>query len=187
MPSIREAVFTVSPCTVYSSRRSEPTLPDMNGPLFEADPHADLLAEPVLAQPVVEARQADVDHLAGGRERAVGVVLDLDRRAEHRQEAVAAVGDERASVLEDRVARLVEVAVQGGDHELGRPSLGERREAAEIGEHDRADRAYAAEPQVVVGPGEDVVDDVLRAGTARRRRERARARGRGAASSPAPR
>ena len=39
-PSMREAVLTVSPWTVYSSRRSEPTFPDMNGPLFDADAHA---------------------------------------------------------------------------------------------------------------------------------------------------
>ena len=31
-PSIRDAVFTVSPITAYSCRRSEPTLPDMTGP-----------------------------------------------------------------------------------------------------------------------------------------------------------
>ena len=30
--SIRDAVFTVSPITAYSSRRDEPTLPDMTGP-----------------------------------------------------------------------------------------------------------------------------------------------------------
>ena len=74
------------------------------------------------------------------------MVLDLDRRAEHGQEAVAAIGDERAAVLEDRVARLVEVVVEGVDHELGRAVLGERSEAAEVGEHDRADGAHAAEP-----------------------------------------
>ena len=32
MPSIRDAVFTVSPITAYSKRRSEPTLPDITGP-----------------------------------------------------------------------------------------------------------------------------------------------------------
>ena len=127
MPSIREAVFTVSPCTVYSSRRSEPTLPDMNGPLLRPMPIRTSSPNPFSRSHALKRGRRDLDHLARGRERAVGVVLDLDRRAEDRQEAVAAIGDERASVLEDRVARLVEVAVQGGDHELRRPSLGEAR------------------------------------------------------------
>jgi hypothetical protein len=33
-PSMREAVFTVSPMTVYSSRFCEPTFPAMNTPLL---------------------------------------------------------------------------------------------------------------------------------------------------------
>ena len=127
----------------------------------QSDAHADPLAEPVRAQPLVEARQTHVDHVAGGRERAVGVVLDLDRRAERREEAVAPVGDERPAVLEDRVARLVEVAVERIDHELGRAVLGERGEPAEVGEHHRPDGADAAEAEVVVRPRQHVVDDVL--------------------------
>ena len=38
IPSIRDAVLIVSPIAVYSSRCSEPTLPDMNGPLFSPMP-----------------------------------------------------------------------------------------------------------------------------------------------------
>ncbi len=120
MPSMRDAVFTVSPCTVYSSRRSEPDVPGHERSRREADAHRHLLAEAVLVEPLVEAGQANVDHLTRGRERAVGVVVDLDRRSEHCEEAVAAVRDERPAVLEDRVARLVEVAVQRRDDELGR-------------------------------------------------------------------
>ena len=33
-PSMREAVFTVSPMMVYSRRRSEPTFPATNAPLW---------------------------------------------------------------------------------------------------------------------------------------------------------
>ena len=36
--SIREAVLTVSPIAVYSSRRSEPMLPDISGPLIIPTP-----------------------------------------------------------------------------------------------------------------------------------------------------
>ena len=38
MPSMREAVLIVSPIAVYSSRRCEPTLPDMNCPLLSPMP-----------------------------------------------------------------------------------------------------------------------------------------------------
>ena len=89
------------------------------------------------------------------------MIFDLDRRAEDGEKPVAAIGDERAAVLENRVARLVEVAVQRGDDELRRPSLSERGEATQVGEHDRADRSDAPEAEIVVGPGEDVLDDVL--------------------------
>ena len=119
-PSMREAVLTVSPCTVYSSRRSEPTFPDMNGPLFKPTPMDTRLAEPIRAQPLVEARETHVDHVPSGGESAIGVVVDLDRRAERRKKPVSPVGDERPALLENRVARLVEVAVERLDHELGR-------------------------------------------------------------------
>ena len=138
--SMRDAVLTVSPWTVYSSRRNEPTFPDMKGPLFDADTHVYVLPESVRAQPVVEARETHFDHVACGRESAIGVVLDLDRRAERREEAVASVRDERPTVLEDRVARLVEVAVERIDHELGRAVLRERREPSQVGEHHGARR-----------------------------------------------
>jgi hypothetical protein len=36
--SRREAVFVVSPTVVYSSRRSDPTVPDMIGPLLTPMP-----------------------------------------------------------------------------------------------------------------------------------------------------
>ena len=38
--SSREAVLTVSPTAVYSSRRAEPTLPDISGPLETPMPTA---------------------------------------------------------------------------------------------------------------------------------------------------
>ena len=126
---MREAVLTVSPCTVYSSRRSEPTFPDMNVPAVQADAHAYVLAEPIRAQPLVEARETHLDHVASSGQSAIGVVLDLDRRAERREKPVASIRDERSTVLEDRVARLVEVVVERSDHELGRSVLRERREA----------------------------------------------------------
>ena len=55
---------------------------------------------------------------ARGRERLVGVVVGRDRRAEHGHDPVAHVGDERAAVVEDRVAHLRQVAVEHVDHLL---------------------------------------------------------------------
>ena len=37
-PSMRAAVFVMSPITVYSRRRSEPTLPEMTSPVFRPMP-----------------------------------------------------------------------------------------------------------------------------------------------------
>ena len=37
-PSMRAAVFVMSPMTVYSSRRSEPTLPEMTSPVLRPTP-----------------------------------------------------------------------------------------------------------------------------------------------------
>ena len=91
-------------------------------PAVQADAHATSSPSPFSRSHSLKRGRRTFDHVASGLERAIGVVLDLDRRAEHRQEAVAAIRDEGASVLEDRVARLVEVVVQRVDHELRRLS-----------------------------------------------------------------
>ena len=79
-------------------------------------------AEAGFTQPVVEPRQPLVQHLARGPQRPVGVVVALDRRAEHREQTVAQIGDERAAVIEHRVAHLAEEAVEHLDHPVGRRS-----------------------------------------------------------------
>ena len=71
------------------------------------------------------------------------------------------IRDEGAPVLEDRVARLVEVLVQRLEHELRRTHLREGREATEVREHNCPDASHAAEPEVLVGSREHVVDDML--------------------------
>ena len=158
MPSSRAAVLVVSPSAVYSSRRSEPTLPDITGAGVEADAHLEAFVQALLAQPAVEPVQP-VEHVARGRERAVGVVLLLQRRAEHGHDAVAHVGDERAAVVEDRLAHRGQVAVQRRDDLLRLERLGERREAAQVAEHDGRLRARrrGARPRRL----EDLVDDGL--------------------------
>ena len=53
-----------------------------------------------------------VEHVARGGQRAVGVVVLRQRRAEDGHDAVAHVGHERAAVVEDRLAHRGQVAVQ---------------------------------------------------------------------------
>jgi len=80
IPSSREAVSTVSPWTVCSSRRAEPSRRcRYERPAVEADPHPEAIAEAAIAQPAVEARQAHVEHLPRRRDGAVGVVGERDR------------------------------------------------------------------------------------------------------------
>ncbi len=124
IPSSRAAVLVVSPIAVYSMRRFEPTCPDITGPLLRPIPIAKPLAHPLLGHPLVEARQAHVEHLARRGECAVGVVVLLERRAEDGHDPVAHVGDEGAAVVHDRVAHLLQVVVQHLDHPIGVQRLG---------------------------------------------------------------
>ena len=135
IPSIRDAVLIVSPIAVYSSRRCEPTLPDMNGPLLRPMPILKPRSKPCSRSDLVVLRQPHLEHLARSGERAVGVVRLRQRRAEDGHQPVAEVRDERAAVREHRVADLAQVAVEQADHLLGVEALGEGREAAQVGEH----------------------------------------------------
>ena len=99
-------MLVVSPTAAYSSRRSEPTLPDMTGPLHTPMPMENGSPIPRSATQRVELRQPLAQHLARGRDGPVGVVVLLERRAEDRHDPVALVADEGAAVVEDRVAHL---------------------------------------------------------------------------------
>ena len=69
-----------------------------------------------------------VEHVPRRGQRAVGVVLLLQRCSEHGHDAVAHVGDERSAVVEDRLAHRSEIEVERGDHLLRLERLGERGE-----------------------------------------------------------
>ena len=89
------------------------------------------------------------------------MVLDFERRAEHGEEAVAAIRDEGAAVVEDRVARLVEVVIQRLDHELGRDGSEKDVKPRRSVNMTVPTGADTPEPEIVGGPREHVVDDVL--------------------------
>ena len=113
IPWSREAVFVVSPIAVYSRRRSEPTLPETTMPVFRPMPILKPSLTSCSRSHAFHLGSRSREHLARGRERAVGVVGLLDRRAEHGHDPVALVGDERAAVVEDRLGHLLEVARSG--------------------------------------------------------------------------
>ena len=70
----------------------------------------------------------------------------LERK--NRQQAVAHEFQDLAAVLLDRLGHRVEVVVEQGDHVVARPKLGDRRETAQIVDHDDgADRHAAAPPR----------------------------------------
>ena len=136
MPSIREAVFTVSPITAYSKRRSEPTLPDITGPELRPIPIRKPSPIPDVCEPPVELGELLGDHRASRRDRQVRVIVRRHRRAERGHHAVAHVVDERAAVIEDRVGHQAQVPVEHVDHLIDRQRLRERGETAEVTEED---------------------------------------------------
>ena len=126
----------------------------------DAHPHAECVVMAMLGEPGVEPVKARSDHLRGRRQRAVGVIGLLERRSEHGHDAIAHVGDERTAGAQDRLGHLVQVAVDHLDHLRSRLRLGEARESAQIGEQHRAVALHGAEPQVVVGARDHLLDDV---------------------------
>ena len=81
--SSRDAVFVVSPIVVYSMRRSLPTLPAITGPEFSPMPIVKS-APPRSRSQALTSSERRPGHLLRGRQRAVGVVDLLGRRAERR-------------------------------------------------------------------------------------------------------
>ena len=152
MPSIREAVFTVSPITAYSSRRSEPTLPDITGPELIADPHPEPVADAGGREPSVERGELLAQHRARRGHRPVRVVLRGHRRPERRHHAVAHVVDERATVVQDRVGHQAQVVVEHVDHLVDRKGLRERREPSEIPEQHGPRERLRGDRAPTVGP-----------------------------------
>ena len=84
-----------------------------------------------------------------------------DGRAEDRQDAVAEEPDERAARVQHGIRHLAEVAVEHVDHAIRRRSLGKRREAAQIAEHDRRFEPDAAQPRIAPAPQQHLLDDAF--------------------------
>ena len=159
--SMRAAEFVASPTAVYSTRRSEPTLPDITRPEFRPMPMRNPDPRSCSRSQALKRGRRTVSISRALAERAVGVVVLGDRRSEHGHDPVAHVGDERAPVVEDRVAHLAQVVVEHFDHPVRGQRFGERGEAAQVGEHDGPLALHPAEAQPRVGARENLVDDVL--------------------------
>ena len=80
MPSMRAAVFVVSPIAVYSTRRSDPTFPDSTGPLFKPIPIRKPSPEPRSRTHALTPRKSRRQHFPSGGESTIGVVIVLLRR-----------------------------------------------------------------------------------------------------------
>ena len=109
----------------------------------------------------VEALQP-AEHLARDGDRAVAVVGLVQRRPEHRHDPVAEIRHERAAAVHDRVAHLAQVVVEDADDAVRRRVLAVRGEPAQVAEEHRALAPHAAQPQLVVGAIDHLVDDALR-------------------------
>ena len=96
----RCARFTVSPTSVYSSRSSLPSSAAATSPVDRPMPSPNG-SRPSASQPRSSVGLAAV-HRRPRRQRAVGVVVLRERRAEHRHHRVADVLHDRAALVEDR-------------------------------------------------------------------------------------
>ena len=166
----RCARFTVSPTSVYSSRSSEPSSAAATSPVDRPMPSPNA-GSPSARHCSLTACLALV-HRARRLQRAVGVVVLRERRAEHGHHRVADVLHHGAALGEDRVVHLGAVRVElPGEH--GRVgALGDARVAAHVG-HQHGD----VEPL-------GLADRRGRRGAASRRGRPGAA---GSASRPAPR
>jgi hypothetical protein len=119
IPSSREAVSTVSPWTVCSSRRAEPSRRcRYERPAVEADPHPEAIAEAAIARQRLKRgrRTSSISRAAATARSVWSATRSGPRDCEH---AVAAIADQRAAVRKDRVDHLAEVLAEqrddGGD------------------------------------------------------------------------
>ena len=101
--STRAATLTGSPMTEKLSLPAPPIAPATTRPAVDPDADPDPLARATL---LVHGR----DHLAGGADRAVGVVVVVLGRAEDRQQPVA-----------DELVDVAAVAGDDRDHDLEQP------------------------------------------------------------------
>jgi len=142
--SIRDAEFVVSPTAVYSTRRSDPTWPDITLAALSPMPMRNPLADPALPEPSVESRQAHLEHFAGRRPTPCPHGRLRQWRAEYRHDPVAHVRDQRASV--SRIASLISLRCGSDiDHGGRRKRLGKRCEPSQVGENHRSIALHAAE------------------------------------------
>ena len=139
--SMRAATFTASPIAVYSRRRSEPTCPTITGPVLmptrtsRSSPRSPLHLLLVAGDP-----RDDVETCP---DRALGVVLVGDRRAEEREDRVAHQAGEGSLVAVDRRDESFERAVHDLGPVLGVQGLGHRGRALDVAEQHRDDASLS--------------------------------------------
>ena len=123
------AKFTVSPITVYSLRRDEPTLPATTLPMWMPMPSRSGQSLPAFCA------LHRLEDLARRGYRALAGVRILQRRAEQRQKAVAEKLVHDAAVAIDDLDQHLEGAIEPPHHLFRRALARGGGEAADIDEH----------------------------------------------------
>ena len=132
--SRRDARFTVSPMTVYSLRRGEPTVPATAWPIWMPMPRRIGQGLPTLLASTA------LEHLARRLDGVRGLKRIVDRRAEDGEQAVAQKLVHDAVVPIDDVDQDFENGVEAGD------DLGRRAAARGCGEAANVDEHHAHPP-----------------------------------------
>ena len=127
---MREARFTVSPITVYSLRRGEPTLPATTLPRCRPMPMRNGQSLPAFCSSIGD------EHLARRGDGTLGRLRIVERRAEQCEEAVAEKLVHDAAVAIDDLDQDREGRIQSLNNLLRRAHAGGGRKAANVDKHD---------------------------------------------------
>ena len=142
--SMRDASFTAGPITVKSSRAAVPTLP------YCTVPRCSEISSSVACRPSARRRSFSASIRASASVAASSAALQASARVagaggEGREQAVAHEFQHLAAALHDRRHHAFEALVEQGDQLLAGRDIGQRGEAAQVGEeHDGVDALHLA-------------------------------------------
>ena len=133
---MRLASFTAGPITVKSSRRLEPTLPYITSPRCSATSRSSTGSPAASRRRLIAAFAASALSAAASAS-AQAASAGRPPQREHRQQAVAQKLQDLAAMPLDRLDDGAEMLVEARDQPLGGRAIGDRGEAAQIGDDDR--------------------------------------------------
>ncbi len=101
-----------------------------------ADPDPDVELFVPIRGPFRSNVPKPLTHLKSGHHGSLRVILKWDRISEKREDPIANVLVQRATVAEDYVGHYREVLIESINHLLGLQSIRHRRESSDVGEED---------------------------------------------------